>query len=273
MSHCLINGQALSHIDARHRGLAFGDGVFETCFSQQGRVRFLADHLDRLNRGTRALQLRWEQDDAEHLLVEIQSLLDPDNAPAVIKIMLLRQSQGRGYDYDPQRQTTDRIVMRNAYQPPDWVATGARLVMSRRYASSNPDLAGIKHLNRLDSVLARQDARHQQAHEALLCLPDGRLVEGSMSNVYLRLAGRWMTPELGCAGVEGIIRRRLVEAAPLGLGCKKIDKTEVPKAEAAMISNSLLGLVPVIELAGRPLAPPEPDELTLFRRVAGLNHV
>lgn len=272
MSHCLINGQALNQIDAQHRGLAFGDGIFETCFSQSGRVRFLDDHLLRLQRGIDALQLRWEPSETGQLLGEIQSLLGMDAAPAVIKIMLLRQSEGRGYDYDPDRQLTDRIVMRTAYQPPDWVNSGARLVISERYASINPDLAGIKHLNRLDSVLARQDARRQQAHEALLCLPDGRLVEGSMSNIYLRLAGQWTTPELSGAGVDGIIRRRLLSNASLDLACKAIDKSEAMQAEAAIISNALLGLVPVVELNGRRLLMPEPSELKVFRQMAGLNH-
>lgn len=271
MSHCLINSQALNLIDARNRGLAYGDGLFETCYCEAGRIRFLEDHLHRLQHGIRALRLHWEPADAEQLMADIQALIDVDSNPAAIKIMLVRNSEGRGYDFDPERQSTDRILIRTPYQLPSWANSGARLVMSDTCASSNPDLAGIKHLNRLDSVLARQDARRLQAHDALLCLPNGLLVEGSMSNVYLKLAEGWVTPELSSAGVDGIIRRRLLRGT-LDLSCKKIDKQLVSKAEAAMISNALLGLVPVVELAGRVLALPDANELNKFRQVAGLNH-
>lgn len=271
MSHCLINGQALNHIDVRSRGLAFGDGIFETCFSHKGQIRFLDEHLSRLKRGIAALQLHWGPVDSEHLMTEIQSIQDLDDGPAAIKVILVRQAGGRGYDFDPQAQSTDRIVMRTPFTVPEWVEAGARLVVSERHASSNPDLVGIKHLNRLDSVLARQDARRHKAHEALMCLPNGYLVEGTMSNVYLRLAGQWVTPELDLAGVDGIIRRQLLQSSDTNLISEHIDKAQLAQADAAMISNSLLGLVPVIELSGRELTVPETDELTFFRHAAGLN--
>ncbi|MHA7878279.1 MAG: aminodeoxychorismate lyase [Saccharospirillum sp.] len=272
MSHCLINGQPMTRIPAQNRGLAFGDGVFETCYSQHGSVRFLEDHLRRLRSGVSRLQLRWSDEDDDRLRDEIQSLVSVDNEPAVIKLILVRHSEGRGYDFDPATQSTQRLVMRLPYRPPPWASQSARLVVSRQYASSNPGLAGIKHLNRLDSVLARQDARRQQADEALLCLPNGEVVEGTMSNIYLQVEGRWVTPDLHSAGVDGIIRRRLLAEPHSNLVTAVIHKTQLQHTEVAMISNSLIGLVPVTELDGRVLSPPVPDELETFRRLAGLNH-
>lgn len=265
----LLNGQAVDTIDSRHRALAYGDGVFETCWAQAGQIRFWSDHQARLEQGAKRLALAWGDDDRAQLNAELATALAATDARFwVCKILLLRQSPGRGYDFDPQHQRCDRLIQLSPYQPAAWQLDAAALVRSPIPASINPALAGIKHLNRLDSVLARQSARAAGAHEALMALPDGRLVEGSMSNVFIKADGQWQTPPLDQAGVNGIIRRRWLRLGDLIEADWHLDN--LPNADAMVLGNALIGLVPVASLDGQTLALPSSAELATLRNLIGL---
>lgn len=268
MRSCLINGTTANALDSGHRAIAFGDGLFETAYADNGRIRFWPDHLERLEAGLERLGMAWDRQARGRLEAEIADALTGLEGPVVCKLLLVRGPAGRGYDFDPARQYTDRIVQVFDYRRPPWVRDGADLVVSSVPASANGALAGLKHLNRLDSVLARQDARRTGAQEALLMLADGRLVEGSMSNCFIRRAGRWTTPRLEEAGVDGIIRRRWRRLGTLDEADWPV--TELPDAEALLIGNALLGLVPARQLDARPLLQPSPAELADLREAIGL---
>ncbi|GGX51892.1 aminodeoxychorismate lyase [Saccharospirillum salsuginis] len=271
MLTCLINGTVETRLNSDHRLVAFGDGLFETCLADRRGVRFWNDHLNRLENGLARLGMIWTSEDRDALETEIETVLAHVEGVVVCKLILGRGVQGRGYDFDPDRQRTDRIVQVFPYQAQPWHLQGATLVLSEVQASVNPTLAGLKHMNRLDSVLARQSARSAGAHEALLSRADGRLVEGSMSNLYLKRDGQWLTPDLAEAGVDGIIRRRLLRQTEETIRVADLLRSDLDRAEALMISNSLIGLVPVVSLDGRPLTPPAWDELSRFRTAIGLS--
>ncbi|MEX0624462.1 MAG: aminodeoxychorismate lyase [Saccharospirillum sp.] len=271
MLACLLNSQPTDHLPLPSRMLAFGDGVFETCLVTGPGVRFVDDHLQRLQEGIVRLNLAWTDQDQQCLQADIDTLLKPLNSVAVLKIILGRQSAGRGYDYDPATQRTDRLLQLFEYHPAPWYKTGARLVTSGVPASINPALAGVKHLNRLDSVLARQSARERQAEEAILCDGDGWVVEGSMSNVFYRRHGRWFTPGLDRAGVNGIIRRRWLQVGDDALVVANIKPSDLTDCEAVLIGNTLMGLVPVTHLDEAPIARANEAELASLRTQIGLN--
>jgi 4-amino-4-deoxychorismate lyase len=251
--------------------LAFGDGLFETCLVTTHGIRFVDDHLQRLAEGVQRLNIAWTKDDERQLLTEIETVIKSVTRPSVLKITLGRRAAGRGYDYDPQSQQTDRLLQLFEHQPPDWYTTGARVVTSDIPASINPALAGIKHLNRLDSVMARQSARKERAQEAILCDGHGMLVEGSMSNVFFRKNGQWCTPRLVNAGVNGIIRRRWLRAKRQPLAIADIRQADLGHCEALLLGNSLMGLVPVTHLDKTSLDQPDESELALIRTDIGLN--
>jgi 4-amino-4-deoxychorismate lyase len=119
--------------------------------------------------------------------------------------------------------------------------------------------------------MARQSARKEQAQEAIMTDGHGMLVEGSMSNVFFRRNGQWMTPDLVNAGVNGIIRRRWLRAKTLPLRIADIRQAELGHCEALLLGNSLMGLVPVTHLDNTPLAQPDETELALIRTDIGLN--
>lgn len=266
----LINGISTPELSSGHRMVAFGDGLFETCYVEQGRIRFRPAHMERLEHGLSRLQMNWSANDRQLLEAEVDLALGQCPAQAVCKILVGRNVVGRGYDFDPATQRTDRIVQISQYQAPQWRHRGADLVISDIPASLNPALAGIKHLNRLDSVLARQSARRVGADEALMTLTDGRLVEGSMSNVYIRFDGQWITPPLSQAGVNGIVRRRLLQQNVISVSERECFVDELQQAEAMLISNALLGLVPVRSLDQRPLPKPDGDELLRLCTAIGI---
>lgn len=268
MNATYLNGQPAETIELRHRALAYGDGLFETCRVDNGRLRFWADHRDRLNEGAGRLGLAWTDADLDRLEVEIASTLAEHGEAALCKLMLLRRSPGRGYDYDPATQSCDRVIQLSAFEPPAWHRGTAAVISATVPASVNPVLAGLKHLNRLDSVLARQQARQADAQEALLALPDGRLVEGSMSNCFIKQDGQWRTPRLDQAGVNGIIRRRWLRRGDLVEADSML--ADLPGADALLLGNALMGLVPVARLDNQPLSLPSSAELAHLRDMIGL---
>lgn len=234
-----------------HRALAYGDGLFETLYVDQNGPHYLPDHLSRLLKGVETLLFAWSENSTENLKNDIAEICRGISTPHVLKIMLLRNCPGRGYDFDPQLQTTDVVLQLADYQKPAWTAQGAKVVTSNIRINESCTLAGLKHLNRLDSVLARQFARTHEAHEALLLDSDNNVIEGSMSNIFIKIDGAWLTPSLKSAGVAGIFRKQIIRQ-------NKITETNIAAdklafVEAAALTNSLIGLVPITELDGRTL--------------------
>ena len=247
----LLNGRPTT-LDLTHRGLAFGDGLFETCLVTTGQIHYLFAHLARLAKGCEALNIPFDQQNMSKLTVQLNQIVDEIIEPHVLKIMILRTAVGRGYDFDPLKQHHDTIISIAPYQRPAW-CDGARLVTSDIPITENAYLAGLKHLNRLDSVLSRQVAREKQADDALMATAAGRVIESTMANVFFKLNGQWLTPAIEVAGVKGIIRQQLLQQLNQQIWVQDIDLNNLSKVESAFMTNSLLGLVPIVELNHRPL--------------------
>ncbi len=253
MDLCLVNGVA-ADLSADHRALAFGDGLFETLLCR-GRVLDRLDaHLSRLNSGAGVLNLRWSQSDTYRLKAQLVELVSSFNTAEihVLKVMLLRAYKGRGYDYVPNEQQVDVVIQIKSYRRPDWTYSGYKVV-SGSSISQNPQLAAIKHLNRLDSVLAKAAARKQSAHEMLMVDQSDRIVEGSMSNVFVKRNGEWSTPPIVNAGVNGIVRQSILDCYS-GFSEQPLFTSELENVQSAFLCNSLIGLVNVLTLNGTELA-------------------
>lgn len=247
-----LNGE-LSQLPLNHRGLAFGDGVFETCYASARGIEYLPEHLARLTHGASVLNLNVSQHQIDTLHSQLKEITSTLKTAHVLKIMLLRAASGRGYDFDPLTQTVDVIVQLSAYQQPDWVQTGASVIAIDSPIAEFSRLAGVKHLNRLDSVLARQDARHAKADEALMQNQNGEYIEGSMSNLFIRINDQWHTPPTQSLNVQGVVRAKILSKHP-DIHQSRISLTELNQCDSAFICNSLIGVVPVTRLNTRPLA-------------------
>jgi len=239
----LVNGNPGDRISALDRGLAYGDGVFRTMRAQAGRIRWWQLHYAKLNHD--CLRLGIPCPSEASFLADIDTLLalQPD---CVIKMVVTRGQGGRGY-----APPSDPVPLRIAASFPlpvfaeDFDRIGVRVRWCVTPVSLQPALAGIKHLNRLDNVMARREWSGVDIAEGLMLDPCGRVIEGTMSNVFILEAGRLITPVLVEAGVAGVQRDRLLQLAPiLGLECsiETITPARLLASDQVFLMNSVIGL-------------------------------
>ncbi len=250
-----INGRPGREIAVLDRGLQYGDGLFETMAYEGGQVRFLALHLERLSQGCARLGLRSLESSA--LRGEIEAFAAAPGTDATLKLILTRGAAlARGYALSGQEEPT-RILLRYAPLAPDPAAfTGVRVRLAQLRLGENAALAGIKHLNRLEAVLARREWSDPDIAEALLFSRSGLLISGTMSNVFLVRDGRLATPRLDHCGVAGIMRTavaRVAAVAGISFAERALTLTDLNGAEEIFLTNALTAIRPVRELAGRPL--------------------
>jgi len=253
-----INGRKGTWVDARDRGLQYGDGVFETMRVRRGRIRFLEYHLERLDAGCSRLKI------AAPPLFALRRELARIAAPrpeGVVKLIVTRGNGRRGYRPTGRERCTrilalhalSRAVLAGAAAP-------ARVRLCATPLGLNPRLAGLKTLNRLESVLARAEWSDVRIWEGLMQDMDGHIVCGTMSNLFLRRGSTLMTPMLDRCGVAGVMRRWILETAG-GLRLRAIERrlrwSDLSEADEVFMSNAVIGLksVGVIEHGGKRLRP------------------
>ncbi|MEZ5540739.1 MAG: aminodeoxychorismate lyase [Pseudomonadota bacterium] len=248
----LVNGAAGDCLSTRDRGLLYGDGLFETMAVRDGIPRHWSRHLERLQLGCARLGIA---PPAAALLREEAAVLCRDAARAVLKILVTRGTGGRGYRPDPAAVPT-RILQLHPY--PDWPADYAQQGVCVRICSErlarNPRLAGIKHLNRLEQVLARAEWDDPAIAEGLMQDARGNIVEGTMSNILMLRDEVLSTPDLTHCGVAGVTRALILElAAQAGIPVRirDIPLAELDTADEVMLCNSLIGIWPVTRIAER----------------------
>jgi 4-amino-4-deoxychorismate lyase len=249
----LINGVVVDRIDAGDRGLLYGDGLFETMAVRNGQVSSWPRHMARLLAGCERLGI--PAVDPDQLSRESRELL-AGIRQGVLKLIVTRGSGGRGYRI-PEKILPRRILQLHPW--PDFPATASDEGVAVRLCAirlcHNPVLAGIKHLNRLEQVLARREWDNPQIGEGLLLDVAGCLVEGTMSNLFLVRDQVLLTPDLSCCGVAGIMRSIILECAEqlsLTAEIRALDIADLKAADEVFICNSLIGIWPVIAIDGRP---------------------
>lgn len=242
----MINGKNQQTIDFSDRGFHYGDGLFETLEIQNGRAVFLEHHLKRLASGCQRLLIPIPNQ--QKLKQQIRNLTK-NQAEAVLKIVVTRGSGGRGYRQPETINATQALSLYPfpAY-PLEYISKGVNICFCETPLGLNPRLAGIKHLNKLEQVLARAEWQDPDIQEGLMFDSNHNLIEGTMSNVFLIEAGSLLTPKLDQCGVEGIIRNIIIELAMTqGLTVKQvqISQSRILEADEVFITNTIIGLWPV----------------------------
>lgn len=247
----LINGCPIEQISALDRGLQYGDGLFETIAVVDGEPRLWERHMSRLVMGEERLGLPAQNKDK---LLEEALSLTTGKQRAVLKIILTRGVGGRGYR-PSDTQSPTRILSLNAWPayPSEWYGSGIRLRICSTRLGRNKALSGIKHLNRLEQVVARQEWNDPSIIEGLMLDEYQQVIEGTQSNLFLVKGKSLITPDLVHAGVEGVVRDLVLDTAEeLGLKAMVMNITldRLAGADALFMTNSLLGLCPVAHLEG-----------------------
>ena len=253
MSDCTqawVNGEPCTQLSVYDRGLQFGDGLFETLAVIDGRIAHWPRHRTRLTRGCERLGLpapAWPQ-----LEQELQTAAT-GQTQAILKLIHTGGDSARGYAR-PDAAEPGCVLLRTA-----WPAhlerhslSGLRLIWCRHRLGSQPRLAGLKHLNRLDQVIARGEWRDPAIDEGLLCNQAGNVIEGVASNLFLVRGGALHTPALEDCGVAGVMRAHIMETAVqagIEVHEDRLDEAAVRDADELFLCNSLMGLRPVTRLA------------------------
>ncbi|SDL71519.1 4-amino-4-deoxychorismate lyase [Modicisalibacter muralis] len=223
------------------RGFAYGDGLFETVLVRDGEPLLWEAHMERLARGCVRLGFVGPE----------RAMLDTLPAQAgqglhVLKLVVTRGRGGRGYlpPADPQPSLRWQF---SAFAPHQerW-REGIRVRLCRLRLAIQPCLAGLKHLNRLENVLARQEWNDPDIAEGLLCDSAGRLVEATCMNLFWQRDGRWETPRLDACGVAGTLRAALLAERPIAEVA--MDTDELAGVDALWLGNSVQGVWPVARL-------------------------
>lgn len=248
----LVNGHPSEHVAVTDRGLAYGDGVFETIAFVDGKARHWERHMTRLSEGCERLGIR--PPDASELTAEIETL-PARSGNSILKIIVTRGVGGRGYRPGAGAEPT-RIISLSDWpeHPPSWAAEGVDVWLCETRLGHNPALAGIKHLNRLEQVLASREWPDERYAEGLMLDESGLVIEGTRTNVFMVSAGRVLTPDLKQCGVAGIMRAVIFDVfSRLGTDVQRcqISVADVLTADELFLSNSIIGLWPVRCLSHR----------------------
>ena len=247
----LVNGLPSDALSITDRGLLYGDGVFETILCEAGRPVLLAGHTQRLENGCKRLGL--SKQDLPTLLADIREVAKQDDC--VVKVIITRGVRRRGYSYDKEDNASTRIVYRDELPniPVDYYRQGVQLTKCQYTLPDNKQLAGIKHLNRLDQVMARSEWA-DEFQEGVMFANDGRVVEGTMTNIFIQSNNQWLTPTLVNSGVLGVMRQWVMRNsfhAEIECVEKDIQLSELQQAQSIFVCNSVVGIWPVTKFDGK----------------------
>jgi 4-amino-4-deoxychorismate lyase len=245
----LINGVAPDDRDralsASDRGFHYGDGLFETIRLSAGRIRFLDDHLQRLWTGCERLAIAPPA--RTQLLEEIERVV-ASHRDGVLKIVISRGTGGRGYRTVGEMQCTRMVAL---YPAPADTAPTLTVQWCDTRMGRNARLAGLKHLNRLEQVLAQNEWRDPAIGEGLMLDTEGELVSATAGNIFLVRDGVLATTDLRFCGVRGVMRAQALRAAA-ALGVPTSEEplwpTDLDAATEVFITNAVRGIRSVIAL-------------------------
>jgi len=253
MKYCSINGVERNNIDITDRGLAYGDGLFTTAKIVDGQVILLDKHIERLILGCHRLRLTAPS--LGNLTSQLQSVAKPYNQ-AVLKVMITAGSGGRGYSRIGLSESDTNIILIVSDYPEHYktlALRGIALGISKQKIGITPMLAGLKHLNRLEQVLLRDELDERSEDDLVVTNCHDHVVEATCANIFYWQKGQLCTPDLSLSGVNGLIRQAILIKYPDTKICQT-SLTDLSEAQGIFICNSLMGIMPVKTYNNRILA-------------------
>lgn len=241
-----INGQQGTELSVLDRSVQFGDGLFETCVAREGEILHWDFHCQRVQEGLKKLKIDLDVKALENFQSWVREI--SPKGWSCFKWLISRGVSPRGYTHIPGSPATQVYCCYDfaGFNLERW-RNGVGVYLSDIPISENAYLAGLKHLNRLDSVLAKNGSSED---EPLLCLSSGEIVEASIGNIFWFDGNSWWTPPIDKAGVKGVIRSRLLEEGPREVsqdfGEKALSWETLHQSQSVFICNTLIGIWPVV---------------------------
>lgn len=252
MPSIIVNGIETDQISVLDRGFQYGDGLFETILITGGLPQFWNEHINRLAAGCERLNLPCPN---RSVLQEEALSLCKDGKEAVLKIIISRGSGGRGYAITGDMEITRVLALfpLPEYSQECW-RKGVTVRVCDTRLGTNPALAGIKHLNRLEQVLARSEWDNPEIREGLMLDRENNVIEGTMTNLFYVKDNEILTPSLSLCGVKGIIRDQIIILAKqegISVKEKQISLESLYSADEIFLTNSVIRIWPVHKLENR----------------------
>lgn len=247
----IINGLAGELVSANDRGLIYGDGVFRTMLVREGQLLHWPQHYTKLQHDCSALGIECP---AMHILTAELNQLIQHQPDGIVKIIITRGTGSRGYA-PPAHSLATRILSINPLPvyPDSYANSGVSMHICHLRLGHQPRLAGVKHLNRLENVLATAEWNDADIAEGLLMDESGHIIEATRSNLFLVKDGVLFTPDLSRCGVAGLQRERVMAwAKQHGVACNiaSLLLDDLLAADEVFVVNSVIGLWPVREMPG-----------------------
>jgi 4-amino-4-deoxychorismate lyase len=248
----LIDGMFDCCFSPLDRGLSYGDGVFRTMKVRDCIPDDWPLHYQKLVADCSALGIVCPS--PEVILADVHKLFQLDEI-AVAKIIITRGIGARGYA-PPAITTPTRLLIKSEFPiyPNACFDEGVALYVCKTQLSQQPLLAGVKHLNRLENVLARAEWSDPKYWDGLMLDQDGHVIECTSANIFVRFGDTLYTPSLTKCGVAGVMRQKIMGLAhtlSLQVQTVELDWSQFMQAEEVLISNSLYGVLQVREIEGR----------------------
>jgi 4-amino-4-deoxychorismate lyase len=259
-NNCLINGINTDFINVNDRSIHYGDGLFETILCADNKLYYWPQHYQRLS--SSAAQLKIDCPSEAVFIHDISRLLAENNSQVshsfAIKIILSRGNGQRGYRFD-NSSSVNRIVMSSPLET-DYSSLlsedllNGELFICKHQVSINESLAGLKHLNRLENVMARnewQDNDKRSYIDGLMLNANHYVIEGTMSNLFAIRDDQLFTPQLKQSGIRGVMRDIIIANAnnlDLRLTVTDLNLDALSNMDELFISNSLIGMKSVTKL-------------------------
>jgi 4-amino-4-deoxychorismate lyase len=250
----LVNGSFDYAISPFDRGFAYGDGVFRTLVMRDGLPESWPQHYQKLVADCAAINIVCPS--AELLMSDLQQLFTPDEE-AIAKIIITRGEGNRGYT-PPPITAPMRVVTKSAM--PQYAEArfteGVNLHVCETRLALQPKLAGVKHLNRLENVLARMEWNDQNIADGILLDTNDNVIECTAANIFARFGDTLITPNLTQCGVAGITRQRIIELAhtlSLKISVETFNLEKLFTADEVIICNSIYGAWQVRQIQDKSL--------------------
>jgi len=253
----------LARVSVLDRGFLYGDGLFETMRAYGGHIFHLRQHLARLAASAEVLRIP-----LPHSPEELAGIVNQVLARSTLSEACVRLALTRGTDRTHGGSGSPALIIWvRAFTPgaTELYERGVRVLFARYRVDSTSFLARHKTTNYLLHLMAREDAREAGAFEAILLNERGEITEGAASNLFIVRDGRVLTPLVACGLLPGITRAAVMEicaAIPVPC-CERILRPgDLLAADEVFLTNSLVEVMPVTDLAGRTIGTGQPGPVT-----------
>ena len=266
----MVNGVTATDINVMDRGFQFGDGLFETMRVVNEEIPLWQKHWQRLIKGCEVLSITPPEKIAlEH---DISSITD-NVSNGVVKLIVTRGIGGRGYAVT-EIITPEVVLIQTEYPdyPESYWQEGVEIRICETRLSHQPALSGIKHMNRLEQILARNEWSDSSISEGLMLSDQGNVIEGTMSNLFMVKNGSVITPTLNECGVAGVMRETVLtfldeEAIPYETSI--VSQGMLASVDEVFLTNSVIGLWPVKKI-GDTVYPVGPVSKVIQKKINNL---